>query len=265
MINTARGSGILVVLALLIGLKYSFRMDSFISYIKQRSVSSILVSYSVFWCIYHWEGIYTSVFVSQEYIMQQYGIMKNEYVAKYFFGIGQDNFWNWILGVIIPAVLAFLYSWVLPKIVINPTYKREVKYKVDRKIMRAEEEKRLITAETKKTEAKSKDVAAKIELDKVKTEAAKTNPEIKWREEYDEYMRAGQDAQHTLDALADTIYEHYGRVSYGGARYIYGNNLMMAEVNGLVSFSDETRTRIKLTEKGKYFLKINARMKNGDF
>lgn len=72
--------------------------------------------------------------------MEKYGILKNEYVRKYFFGIGQDNFANWFFGIVIPAVLTIFYVWVLPKILINPSYRREIKYKVDRKEMKMKEE-----------------------------------------------------------------------------------------------------------------------------
>lgn len=109
-------------------------------YIRQRSVSTLLISYSVFWVIYHWEGVYTTFFTSQDFIMEKYGILKNEYVRKYFFGIGQDNFANWFFGIVIPAVLTIFYVWVLPKILINPSYRREIKYKVDRKEMKMKEE-----------------------------------------------------------------------------------------------------------------------------
>ena len=88
-------------------------MSALIEYIKQRSVSTLLISYSVFWIVCHWEGVYTTFFTSQDFIMEKYGMLKNEYVHKYFFGISQDNFANWILGIIIPAILAIIWIRLL--------------------------------------------------------------------------------------------------------------------------------------------------------
>ena len=190
--------------------------------------------------------------------------MKNEYVSKYFFGINQDNFWNWLLGIIIPMGLAIFYVWLLPKILINPSYQREIKYKVDRKRMRMKEEKRLIIEERRKVEEKSKETEAKIELSKKEAEAAVVDPKIQWREDYKEFVDSDTEvAFATMTELRATIYSHGGHTTtgYRGDRYIAEDSLMLCDVNGLIVFDKVNNTIIHLTDKGKYFLKEFAREK----
>ena len=236
-------------------------MNSFLEYIRQRSVSTLLVSYSVFWAVCHWEGIYASVFTGQEYIMEKYGMLKNEYVHEYFFGINWDNPWPWLAGLVIPAILACLYVWVLPKYVFNPSYKREIGFRVDRQAMKINEERRLISVEMEKTEEMSESIAAEIELEKSKIEASKVNPELKWRDEYREF--AGDDTTSAfaiLDNLMTVIYTHDGRLSDGyGNRFISEDALMMCDAYGLSNFDSNSRSRIYLTDKGKYFLRQFAK------
>lgn len=189
--------------------------------------------------------------------MDKFGLLKNEYVHKYFFGMQQENFWNWILGIIVPAGLAFLYVWILPRFLINPSYKREIKFKVDREIMKINEEKRVSIAERKKTEEESKEMSAKVELSKKKFEAAAVDPEIKWEEDYKDFVNHDiSGAFGTLKELKTVIYLHSGRISDGyEKRFLSEDSLMKCDINGLTTFDATNRSRLLLTEKGKYFLR----------
>lgn len=238
-------------------------MESFLEYIKQRSVSTYLVSYTVFWAIYHWEGVYTTLFTSQDFIMDRYGLLKNEYVHRFFFGILQDNFWSWIGGIIVPGVLAFIYVYFLPKILINPLYKKEIKYKVDREEMKIKEEKRLVVEERKKVEEQVRGTDARIELDKKRVEIEKIDPEVKWERDY----RGSVDDNAgvvfgALTELRTVIYTFDGYIEDGeGKRIISEDSLMFCDVNELIKISHNQfdRSNVILTEKGKYFLKEFAK------
>ncbi len=118
--------------------------------------------------------------------MSQHHMLKNEYVAQNFFGfkdiqgdVLQGIVWR-VLDFIIPAILACLYVWWLPKFVTNPAYKCEANYKIDRRIIKNEAELRLSSSERKKTEAQTKETAAKIESAKKKEEMKQVSPEEEW-------------------------------------------------------------------------------------
>lgn len=238
-------------------------MENLIEYFRRRATSTFMVAYSAFWAMWHWEGIYTTLFTSQEHIMSQYHILKNEYVARYFFGFSniQGDFWlglGWrVLGFIIPAILAYLYVWWLPKFITNPAYKREANYKIDRRIIKNEAELRLSASEKKKTEAETKETSAKIESAKKKEEMRQINPEEGWAVDFDKAILSNR-MGFTVDALTalkETIYNYGGRIVSDGVRHIDSDELMFCDANGLVKFQEKNTLQIEITEKGKYFLR----------
>lgn len=238
-------------------------IEQVLEYVRRRSVSTLVVSYTVFWAIYHWQGIYATIFTSQDYIMEKYGMLKNEYVAHYFFGINQEYVGNWILGLVIPAVLAILYVTVLP-FLINLVYRVEIKHKVDRKIIKIREERRLSVEERKNMEVESKNADAQIELGKKRAEAELANPETVWEKEYRDFL--GEDASSAfavLDELKTMIYSHSGYTRNGyGTSYISEDSLMECDTNGLIEFNSKANNNVTLTKKGKYFLRQFSKKKH---
>lgn len=59
--------------------------DSIGEAIRKRVVSATLAIYLFFWCIFHWEALYTTFFTSQDIIYEKFGMLKNEYINHYFF------------------------------------------------------------------------------------------------------------------------------------------------------------------------------------
>lgn len=241
-----------------------YPMDALTEFLKRRANSTFLVSYTVFWMMYHWEGFVVIFTVSQEYIMSQYGILKNEYLAKYFFGLMQLEDWSWgifawkILGFIMPAALAFIYVWWLPKWILNPCYKKEIYYKIERKIIKNKEEKRLNESETKKVESE-------IELSQKQEEAQSLNPEEAWQTELDDFLSTNSPLWlDTLSQLKEVIYYNSGSLRNSNGRSIMtSDELMLCDTNGLIKINVDAQGRnigrISLTDKGKFFLRESSR------
>lgn len=234
-------------------------MESFIDFLKKRATSTFLVSYSAFWVAYHWEGIITLFATSQDLIMTKYGLLKNEYIAKYFFGIIYNNEWDWGLilwkigGFIVPLILAYIYVWWLPKWILNPSYKKEVNYRIDRRIIKNEAEKRLVKSETKKVESK-------IELLEKQEEMHDIDPEIDWELDFDKYLSTnGMTGLDALANLKEVIYAQSGWVEWSGNIAMSSTELMLCDTNELIRFEGDIdgqdTSRVSLTEKGKFFLK----------
>lgn len=225
-------------------------MDAIFEYARKRAVSTILVSYTVFWAIFHWQGIYATVFIDQNIIYKQHGLLKNEYVNKYFFGFDWSNILtihnlDILLGWIIPAGLAYFYIWWLPKFVINPAYKREIGYKEQRKIEKTKSEKRIQDEERKLIEKQTATEEAKIELADKKAEVS-----AGWERDYQDFI-TNEKAVSSFNELLRIVYNRNSIGQTESVSKMDPDSLMMVEALDLI---DATRSSsIRLTDKGKYF------------
>lgn len=233
-------------------------MDAIFEYARKRAVSTILVSYTVFWAIFHWQGIYATVFIDQDIIYKQYGLLKNEYVNKYFFGFDWSNILTIhnleiLSGWIIPAGLAYFYVWWLPRLVINPAYKREIGYKEQRRIEKTKSEKRIQDEERKLIEKQTATEEAKIELADKKAEVSERNPIMGWQEEYREFI-LNKDAVSSFDELLEIVYNRRSFDINGDIDKIRPKSLLLVDIWGLIEIVNNNR--INLTDKGKYFARL---------
>ena len=248
-------------------------MEAILEYARKRAVSTILVSYTVFWAIFHWQGIYVTIFVNQDIIYGKYGLLKNEYVNKYFFRFDWSNILTIhnleiLLGWIVPVVLAYLYIWWMPKLIINPAYKKETVYKEQRRVEKIKSEKRIQDEEKKLIEKQTVAEDARIELAKKKAEASKKDPTIAWRDQYNNEFITDGKAVSSLDSLLDRVYNHGGKIN---TLDVYGektggmssDELLRVDVLGLATIEDNG-TSVRLTDKGKYFTKLYKIPRNKD-
>ena len=225
-------------------------MNAIFEYVRKRAVSTILVSYTVFWAIFHWQGIYVTIFVSQDIVYGKYGLLKNEYVNKYFFGLDWSNsltIYNLeiILGWIIPAGLAYFYIWWLPRLVINPAYKREIIYKEQRRVEKIKSEKRIQDEERKLIEKQTAAEEARIELADKKAEISAAG-----ERDYKDFI-TNDKAVSSFDKLLRIVYNRNSIGQTESVAKIDPDSLMVVEAFDLI---DATRSNsIRLTDKGKYF------------
>ena len=224
--------------------------------IRKRAASSTLGTYLFFWSVLHWEGIYTTLFTSQELIFDKYNVLKNEYVGQYFFGW---HGWSTVIAYVLPIALTVLFIWIIPRYILLHAYRQEQRHKVDKWRVRYEEEERL--EEARKDLAIQQKQAAEAEVDASQAirKASKTDPSILWEREMTEFLKI-EKAISTLSALKVTIYEDNGHLtgyeSYGDwidASGIPVDELALADTNDLITF-DKSNQTIELTKKGKFFL-----------
>lgn len=237
-------------------------MDAIFEYARKRVASTILVSYTLFWAIFHWQGLYATLFVDQALIHKQYGLLKNEYVNQHFFGFDWSNIFSvnnlvFLVGWLVPAFLAYAYVWWLPKWVINPAYSKEIKYKTDRKIKRIKEEKRISDQEAALIEKKIDATDKEIDLVKKQAQVAEQNPELRWEDEYDRFS-SKKEALEAFDDLLTCIYEYNGSIyvddGYENILYrlsavarMYADTWELAKIDSGLA---------ELTKKGRYFARL---------
>ena len=223
--------------------------------IRKRTTSLTLGSYLFFWMIFHWQGIYVTLFVSQDLIYKtQNGALKNEYVAKYFFGFNGFSDWEFFLGIVGPALLTYIFVFWLPYVLVH-FYKKEQWFKVERRIIKIQQEKRI--QRDKRALAKEIEQTSNQEVEAAKAakKVSEIDPEIRWRKDY---SMLDSDEENYLKQVLECVYSRGGKVkihSVAGGPDIYSlnpNALRFADSNGLVLLNDDG-SRITLTEKGKFF------------
>ncbi len=225
-------------------------MEAILEYARKRTVSTILVSYTVFWAIFHWQGIYVTIFVNQDIIYGKYGLLKNEYVNKYFFRFDWSNILTIhnleiLLGWIVPVVLAYLYIWWMPKLIINPAYKKETVYKEQRRVEKIKSEKRIQDEEKKLIEKQTATEEAKIELADKKAEVP-----AGWERDYQDFI-ANEKAVLSFDELLRIVYNRDSIGVTESVAKMKSDSLMIVEAFDLIDATESNR--IRLTDKGKYF------------
>src|SRR5690606_19268825 len=129
------------------------------------------------------QGIYVTFFVGQDYIFDKYSLLKSEYVNQYFFGWHYLNDWKFYLGFIVPGILTFLFIWLVPDLILIHAYKREQKHRVDKRIVKITEEKRITASQEKLAIQQDKTLKARIQVSDTKKQAAKKDPKIAYDEE----------------------------------------------------------------------------------
>lgn len=234
-------------------------MGAILEYLKRRAASTVLVAYTIFWAILHWEGIYTTIFIDQQHILEQHHIMKNEYVNTYFFGIHwwTSGVWWELARMILPIFLAYLYVWWLPKLT-NLCYRRELQFKNERRKMKLKAEADLAQATQEKVEKETEQVDAEIKLKQKEAEAQELNPESIWDIEFEKLLE-NEKGREALDDLKKVIYECGGSIVYNNKRQMSSDSQMICDIYGLMELDTSNDpvfgVGYVLTDKGRHFMK----------
>ena len=223
-------------------------MKELFEYLNKKASSTLILVFVISWIICHSQGFAAMLFTDQDLIFQKYGMLKNEYLNQYFFGNFCDyDFW---IRTLLPFFLTWFYIWVMPKLIINRAYKKQINDRVDREIIKEEAQQRLIKEQKETTK---EEIAIKKEQVKLVEETKKLEdsaPEKIWEKEYEDFIEK-ENYSFVLSQLKDVIYGHQG---YIRSDRITSENLMSCDTNGLIIINGNTNT-CSITDKGKYFLK----------
>ncbi|MDD3283349.1 MAG: hypothetical protein PHY41_07745 [Candidatus Cloacimonetes bacterium] len=226
---------------------------------KKRTRNIVIGTYGVFWLFYHWQVIYVTFFASEQRVFDKFGLLKNEYVNKYFLGI---NFTDpsFYLGYIVPAILTYIFIWVLPQKLFILGYKADQAHKIAKRIellnneSEIEKHKKQLLKNTKET------VEEEINLTEAEQKIDILDPTRGYQRDFELFIKKPGSRQ-VLSGISESIYEHMGNVStyYDDSKNLnitYRLNreiLAIAHSNGLVDY-DKRADSIELTDKGRYFI-----------
>lgn len=217
-------------------------------YLKEKSSSTILLSFIVFYVLCNCRWIFSSLFVDQALIVDKYNLLKGEYIYEYFIELHPDSFWFYFCSLM-PFLLTYLYIWWVPKFVINPAFKRQLKYKNERRCILLTEENKISVLRSELLKNESINTDAMIKLEDKKNKLNEKNPDVLLKDEYD-LFKNNKEWIFALLTLQDVVYKNYGDISSRDPKII-----MLLDVNGLTVLEDDIHGTISITEKGKFFLK----------
>jgi hypothetical protein len=233
--------------------------------IKKRATSVTTITYFVFWCAYHWQGIYTTLFTSEDLIYGKYNLLKNEYVNTFFFGW---HGWQTLYGYILPLIWTLVFIWLLPPKFLIHAYRQEQRHKVDKRRVKYEEESKLEKAREELAVQEKKTIDAEIRTSRSSKAAAKVDPAILWEKEFKSFA-SRPNAKASIQQASQSVYAEAGNLfqytdASGWAKSPEGiepNNLALLDTYNLITFTDKGRI-INFTDKGKYFLKKYSDINN---
>jgi hypothetical protein len=222
---------------------------------KDRVTHPLYKTYAVSWFIVNWKVIYSLFFVSEDYIFEKYGLLRNEYFFDLFFSI--SGYYFWIFVILFPVIITWLMIWVFPDLIFIKATKRNERFRVDKTIARIDAEKRIEEGKSDLILAKKENIKEQIEVEKIK----KANkPEIKWEKEFMIFKAAT--IYLDFQDIIDSIYTKSGLTKenwIGGNVYGFKVNkeiLAYSHANNLIEIipNENDVNRIELTDKGKYFV-----------
>jgi hypothetical protein len=240
--------------------------------IKFRVTTSILGTYFLFWLIFHWQAIYTTIFVSEDFILSEHRLLKNEYINQYFIQPNLSSVTFWI-AILAPALLTYLWIWILPKLLFIKAFKMEGEYKYEKRSEVIKDQIRLKKLEEElaqknaniadlELEAAKKDLSAvRNELTKVKSalevqKVFQTTEKLTDNEKlYREFVKK-KNATEILNNIKECVYVYNGRLERPAQGYsLDTDSYVAADTNKLVArIQGASYPTIGLTDLGKYFL-----------
>jgi hypothetical protein len=228
---------------------FSELLKSIIESFKTRVSNPLYGTFIVTWILVNWNFVYSFLFLDQNIIFQESGMLKNEYLSSYFFD--EVTILCKIFDfAITPIILTVLIIWVLPKYIFLPAIKEDAKYEIERNRLRLEKERDLRELRVEIERKKADELKAVAEQKQSEKIIQETNPLVPWEEEYQQLKN--KTIFSYFKTLYQIIYENNGEI-YGQQHY----KLAMP----LIAYLDSSealvieRGIIELRDKGNFFMK----------
>lgn len=228
-------------------------------HLNKRVTTALLGTYTAFWLVLHWQAVYTTIFVSEQRIFDKFGMLKNEYVHEYFLSPRYDDP-TYYLGFLVPALLTWLYIWILPQHLFTLAYSKEQSYKFNKRKIRVQQEIDFENTRARLAKATTKTLVEEVKASKVEKQIESIDPEKALGREFDNFMNISGSST-VLGDIADSVYKHFGHTTAyshpANGSWIQhsmkSSSLAQAHSHGLIDYNGKDGM-ITLTDKGKYFI-----------
>ncbi len=217
-------------------------VDSVKNAIKERLGSIMYGMFLISWIGWNWQVIYTTLFIDQNIILANTGLLKIDYIKTFY-----TNAWVFFGSIVIgPAISTYLIIWWLSKIDLmcsrknysNKAKKELEKTKIEKDLLK---EKQSILDERIETVRKEKIIIQEL------------TKEQRWSIDLKDIAstKIYRDAMQELEIC---LYRHEGYLSTVDY-HMRPEYLSFLDANDVINFIEGHRNQIHLTEKGKYYLR----------
>jgi len=213
------------------------------SAIKERLVGAMYGTFIISWCIWNWEAIYITFFVSQDLILETTKQLKIDYLLTSYSWVGfWSGFWQLTKLLFGPAVSTILIIWLVSKLDFL-CFKKNYSNKIGKEKEVIRQESGVLTKKKGVLEKRKKNV----DMEK-KIEQKMTNEE-KWDAEYERIKNTAAFIN-AMSYLNKSLYSNGGFLGD-----VPPEHIAYFDLNNLTTFHKGDRNRVDATERGKYFLK----------
>jgi hypothetical protein len=232
--------------------------DIFVESITSRAKTKIYRIIIIWLTIFHIDLIYFALFVNEDLVFRTSGQLKNEYIITHFLNVASSQFWILeFLKFIIAIGIGCLAIYLLPRLVAERTYSREVEDDERLQLIKLRSESKIQKKRKQLTDEELAITNKELTVQEKQANMVKSETET-WKEDYDEFKKSQM--FNNFDDIVDSIIDHYGRIRETDINdrptwWIDKQLLAYASGNDLVDL-DQSDASISLTDKGKYFVKL---------
>jgi hypothetical protein len=219
--------------------------------LSEKLGSPMYWDFVIAWSIINWKYIYITFFVSEELILQERGMLKNEYLLLTLVPYTDSIqvyiiivLWKFLFFPGLVAVFAIYFLSKLDFIIFRKVHslkneKKDEQYKQDKKLLESQKEVLVAEQERKEVENQIRESLSDEDLWDIEFNKSKSVPIF----------------AAALNELRASVYEHEGQIHHHNWQFD-PNYLSYVDVNDLIKMEDHLgSTKIIITPKGKYFLK----------
>ena len=226
-----------------------------------KAKTRIYTTFLGWFLIFHIDILFIAIFTDQAIIYEKSGALKGEYVWSYMTYFGVWSIGIEIIRIILALAMTYLMIWVIPRLLSERSYEKELEVEYILRKMKVKKEEELNRKEERVVKKQLENIKAEKQVVVERAKLDETPEQVKWDSEFDRFVNLNNGID-TLHEISNTVYAE------GGNLYQYKdvngwsatptgvqpNNLATADTNGLVTFSDKGKM-LSLTDKGRYFLK----------
>lgn len=226
-----------------------------------KAKTRIYTTFLGWFLVFHIDILFIAIFMDQAIIYEKTNELKGEYIWSHMTNLGLWSLAIEITRIILAIIMTYLMIWVVPRLLNERSYEKELEVEYILRKMKVKKEEELNKKEERVVKKQLENIEAEKQVVVQRAILDETPEHLKWDSEFDKFVDLTNGID-TLREVSNTIYAE------GGNLYQYKDvngwsatptgvrpdNLALADTNGLVTFSDKGRM-LSLTDKGKHFLK----------
>jgi len=211
---------------------------------KTRLTNPLYGTFLFTWFVFHWNFIFAVFSIDDKEILKLTGLLKNDYLVYRYFDVGDWYFWfSWL----VPFIFTYLIVWELPERVLLPAYRKSKEHETKKRIVKNEEELKVIIAVRHLEEENTKTAKVIAERAEEEKKIMEKDPTFKWEEDFLKFKETP--TYYTFGDLVDEFYRGEQNTR---------NTILVSFLDslGAIELAPQNPSYIMgFTDKGKYFIR----------